>query len=626
MDVLAEDDLRVALDAGKLTFERAGARLPWVLDLSDSAVVSVRGRSMGSSERSVPIRLSGLTLRRLSPTRLQWIGEVAGAGVALEIELADGAVVFAISPIGTGDADVVSAVWPGDLHLRGRAREVCWSDYVQGALFRADGKPWTASNDWTHSACRFFGFTCDGATLAVIVDTPFDAGVAFNDDGKDEMTSRLTFGPSMETLRYARRVRFLPLADAGHVAVANAFRDYAQKHGLWKSFDERCDENPNVAKLKGAFMAGAGYFWDDGADTVGAMKTMRKMGFEHGYLFSPKCITAGREWMTLGVEANRLTDAQLNEIQDLGYLCAPFLQVEEAATAIGEEKFARDAAGSIIKRWQIDEDEFYEIAKWRVPAMLPAYDDRLQACNGIHFDTVTAMRLTENYGEGPYGREDDARLRMKVVDYYRRRGKVLASESMRDWGIAHVDLSTSKNFAPVHPPDHRIWTVPLTDLVYHDSTVRTHWEHHSYDDDRCVHNLTHRHYHPFGMELDDLLTCSPPVLFPEGKLYEFAHREITLPGGRHELEIIWSQAKPYSKRITDPATQAALPKALRVCRLNERHGVARMTAHRFVDGSSPMVQQSQFKTGLQVTVNFGDEPFTLSDGRTVDARGALVDE
>ena len=115
-------------------------------------------------------------------------------------------------------------------------------------------------------------------------------------------------------------------------------------------------------------------------------------------------------------------------------------------------------------------------------------------------------------------------------------------------------------------------------------------------------------------------------LFPEGKLYEFAHREITLPDGRAELEILWAQAKPYSKRITDPETQAALPKALRVCRLNERHGVARMTDHRFIDASSPMVQQSQFKTGLQVTVNFGDEPFTLPDGRTVEARSALVDE
>ena len=82
----------------------------------------------------------------------------------------------------------------------------------------------------------------------------------------------------------------------------------------------------------------------------------------------------------------------------------------------------------------------------------------------------------------------------------------------------------------------------------------------------------------------------------------------------------------YKKRITDAATQAALPKALRVCRLNERHGVSRMLTHRFVDPRSPFVQESEFASGARVVVNFGDEPFTLSDGRTVAARSALVDE
>jgi hypothetical protein len=109
-------------------------------------------------------------------------------------------------------------------------------------------------------------------------------------------------------------------------------------------------------------------------------------------------------------------------------------------------------------------------------------------------------------------------------------------------------------------------------------------------------------------------------------LYEFAHREVTLPDGRPGLEIVWSQAKPYSKRITDPETQAALPRALRVCQLNRRHGVARMTGHRFLKGAGPMVQQSQFQTGLEVTVNFGDEDYPLPDGRTVRSRSAIVDE
>ena len=38
------------------------------------------------------------------------------------------------------------------------------------------------------------------------------------------------------------------------------------------------------------------------------------------------------------------------------------------------------------------------------------------------------------------------------------------------------------------------------------------------------------------------------------------------------------------------------------------------------------LQESEFATGLHVVVNFGDEPFTLADGRTVPGRGSLIDE
>ena len=626
---LRSDDVVVRFEpeSERVRFERGGKRLAWELDVGKTLGLSVRKKAGGASETPAPMSLGDLTLRRLSATHLQWVGEVAGAGVALEMELTGEGLIFGVSPLGTGEGEVISARWPGQLRFRGDAREVCWADYAQGALFRSDGKPWSMRHDWTHTFARFFGFTCDGESLAVIVDTPFDAEAEFTDDGRGEMTSTVTFGPSMGTLAYPRRVRFLPLEDSGYVAIANAFRSYAQKNGLWKSFDERVEENPNVQKLRGAFVACAGYFWDEDADQVAAMKAMRKFGFEHGYLFSPKLFKFSSEWAsTLGVEGNRMSDEDLRAVQDLGYLCSPFLQVEEAGRSLAEDKFARDADGELIQRWQIGDDGFYEIAKWRVPAMLAMFEHELQVANAIHFDTLTAMRLVENHGERPYSIEGDTRLRMDIADYYRRRGKVICSESMRDWGIRHVDLSTSKAFMPVDARDSRVWHVPLSDLIYHDSTPRTHWEHHSYDDDRGVRSLALKKYHPFGMELNDLLTASPPVLFPEGMLYYYELKPVTREDGTPEVAVDWTRAHLYRKRITDEETQAALPKALRVCRLNERHGVARMVSHRFLDETSPFVQQSEFATGLRVTVNFGDEPYQLPDGRTVAARSALVDE
>ena len=60
--------------------------------------------------------------------------------------------------------------------------------------------------------------------------------------------------------------------------------------------------------------------------------------------------------------------------------------------------------------------------------------------------------------------------------------------------------------------------------------------------------------------------------------------------------------------------------------VNQRHGVARMTSHRFVQPDSPLLQASEFATGLHVVANFSVEPYTISDGRTVAAQSAVVDE
>jgi hypothetical protein len=134
-----------------------------------------------------------------------------------------------------------------------------------------------------------------------------------------------------------------------------------------------------------------------------------------------------------------------------------------------------------------------------------------------------------------------------------------------------------------------------------------------------------RQWHPFGMHLMDLLTCAPPVLFPAGMLYEFALVDRTAPDGATFQEIDWGHATLYRKRLTDPETQAALPTALRACRLHARHGVSPLRAHRFLDDRG-LVQESEFASGLHVVVNFGEEAFPLPEGGAVPARGSVVEE
>ena len=597
---------------------RAGARAcPWVVDLGAARLTAGR--------QSAPVRLSDLALARPTPERVQWVGAVRGAAVALEIELEGDDLLFTVTPLGTGRTQVEEATWPGEVRCRGTAREVCWSDAAQGALFRADGEPWRGEVSWDHAAMRVFGLTGDGESVAVIVETPYDAHAHFEDDGAGELRARVEFGASLGHLAYARRVRLVPLERSGHVAVADAFRAWAQQHGLWRSWEARVDENPAVARLQGCFVACAGYYHDEGADQVAALRRMRALGFERGYVFSPRLLKFGRAWDELA-QANRLSDTAIAAIEALGYITAPFLQVEEADESIGWERLATGPDGEPIERWRIGDTRFYEIAKWRVRGMLGELEAEAGGCSGVHFDTLTAMALLEHWGEGAYDRRGDVAHRLEIARHYRSRGKVIGSESLRDWGTEVCDLNTSKRFTPIVPGDARAWTVPLTDLVYHDALIRTIWEHWAYDDARCIRDIVTWRYHPFGQVLMDLLTCSPPVLFPEGMLYQYATQITTDADGREVMTVDRAQAQLYRKRFSDPATQAALPKALRACRLHATHGRARMARHRFLEPARAEVQESEFASGLRVVVNFGDEPYGLEDGRTVPGRSAVVDD
>jgi hypothetical protein len=576
---LQHADLVVCYESelGGLTIIDAGTRTPWLIDLSATAQVQVRAHG-ATTAQTHQIQLDELTLCKLDPCHLQWSGTIGGADCAFEIQLEEDSIIFVVCPLGSADAEVVSAVWPGTVSFTGDMRELCWSDYRQGALFRADGYPWRRQEDLEHAAMRFCGLSSPDASLALIAETPVDARWHFEDDGQNIMSARVEFLPSMGTLAYARRLRLVPRRKPGHVEIAQAFRIYAQQHGLWLSWEERVAQNPLVDKLRGAFVACAGYWFDAGADQVGVMRQMRERGFTRGYLFSPKMIVQDHAWTSwlAGVEPNRLTDDQITEIQALDYLAAPFLQVEEASESFqGGRYFAQGADGQKIKRWQIGDVDFYEIAKWHVLSTLPRYDAQLQACQGIHFDTLTAMSLVEHYGMRSYDRCGDSRLRLDLANYYRTRGKVIASEGLRDWSVRAVDLGTAKSFCPVESADRRVWMAPLSDLVYHDSCVRICWEHHPYDDDRSIVSRLEKDYHPFGVHLTNLLTCSPPVLFPEGMLYQYQHREVVRENGEQEWEVMLDRATTYCKRFTDEATQATLPKALEACRLHERHGTAR---------------------------------------------------
>lgn len=626
-------EVSYAADASVLVMTSDGLRLPWRIDINErSTWVQVK---VGSEIVRHPVKLTALKGQRLSPTRFHWIGEIAGAGVGLELEIVGAALLFSVAPTCTGPNTLVAASWPGAVSCEGRARETVWAsgNMGQGTLFRADGQVWEAVTAWESNTMRLAGMTCDGASLALIVETPYDAQSRMTDDGERTLSHQVEFGPSLGELAYTRRVRLVPTPEPGYISIARVFRDYARDHGMWTSWEERVAVAPEVAKLKGAVFCFAGYLCDDDADIVGTMKQLRAYGFERGYLYSPKLRTFDdAHWGRNIGKLNSMSDGQIRDIQALGYLCAPFLQIEEATAAVGETLLARDASGQPIRRWQIGDTVYNEIVKWRVAGMMPRLDEEIAGAMAVHLDTVTAMPLVEHWGQRSYDRAGDVRGRRAIAGYYRRQGKVICGESLRDWANDVCDIATSRHFVPRFGPRtgytggaERLWTVPLADLVYHDSCIRIGWEHWYYNDSSSVYDYDQTTWHPFAMPLMDLLTASPPVLFPEGSMYCYDWERVTAPDGRVSHTAHPNRPRVYRNRFSDPALQAVLPAALRVCRLNTRHGTARMLSHRYVDSGSPLIQETTFDSGLRVVANFSDEPFIL-DGKTVAARSALSEE
>jgi len=359
------------------------------------------------------------------------------------------------------------------------------------------------------------------------------------------------------------------------------------------------------------------------------MRFLRKFGFCRGYLLTPRLYTFDDDnWSAaMGGPVNILPDSAIKEIQDIGYLCAAFLQVEEATEAVGPRLLAVDPEGKPILRWRIGQYDFFEIAKPQVLRMLPRLDDAVFPCAAIHYDTVTAMSLIENRGEERYGREEDAYWRTKLLEYYCQMGKAVFSEGMKDWAVPWMDCGSHRSFSPfARGGKKRVWTVPLEDIVFHDCLIRSHYEFLAWNDASYLDGEEYvTDFWPFGQVLSCYLTMSPPVLFPEGRMYRYPIRTETDPDGTRRRRRDNSTREVFSVRHTDPAFTAVLPEVLAVCRLCERHGTSRMTRHRFVDPSSPFVQETEFSSGLRVTVNFGDEPYAAG-GKTVFPRTAVREE
>jgi hypothetical protein len=461
-----------------------------------------------------------------------------------------------------------------------------------------------------HGICMaFWGVTDGEAGHTVIIETPDDALIQIN-----RLEGRLCVAPRWESQKgdfgYTRKLRYVFFDKGGHVAMCKRYRQYAQQIGRLKTLDQKRQENPNVDLLIGAVNL---WCWEN--DALAIVREMKSAGIDR-ILWSNR---ASPEVIKAMNEIDGVLTSRYDIYQDL---MDPNIVREKLrgshpdwTQAAWPKDIMLDATGDWCKGWQVrgKDGQMYpcgvlcdkqaiNFAKQRVPEELKTHPYR---CRFI--DTTTASPWRECYSpEHPMTRSDSRHCKMELLRYMSEDMKlVTGSETGHDAAVPFVHYFEGMlSLGPYRVPDSgrdmsRIWDevpervakfqvghkyrLPLWELVYHDCVIAQ-WYWGDYNN-KLPAIWSKR-------DLFNILYGTPPM-FMFNRQY-------------------WSQNKDrFARSYKD------------ICAVARAVGYAEMADHRFLTADRD-VQQTRFSNGVTVTVNFGDKPYSLPDGKQVEATSCRV--
>ncbi len=458
-----------------------------------------------------------------------------------------------------------------------------------------------------HGICMpFWGVTDGRQGHMAILETPDDASIRIQrTDGK------LCIGPEWDSQKgqygYARRLRYVFLDRGGHVAICKRYRSYAQKAGLLKTLEQKRKENRDVDLLIGAVNV---WCWERNAlAIVGEMKSLGIERILWSHREQPDVIKSMNEMD--GVLTSRYDIYQ--DLMDPQVVEQHLRRVHPDWTQAGWPKdIMLDKNGDWRKGWRVKgrDGQMYpcgvlcdrqapEYARQRVPAELKRHPYR---CRFI--DTTTASPWRECYHpDHPMTRSDSRHWKMELLRIICEDMKlVTGSETGHDAAVPYVHYFEGMlSLGPYRIPDagrnmRKIWDevpervakfqvghkyrLPLWELVYHDCVVAQ-WYWGDYNNKL-----------PAIWDKRDLFN----ILYGTPPMFMFTRQ-------------VWNQNKErFVQSYKD------------VCPIARAVGYAEMTDHRFL-AADRNVQQTKFANGTTITVNFGDESYSLPNGEKLKPMG-----
>lgn len=461
-----------------------------------------------------------------------------------------------------------------------------------------------------HGICMaFWGVTSGDSGHMAIIETPDDAVIQIN-----RIDGKLCVLPKWERQKgqfgYTRKLRYVFFDKGGHVAMCKRYRQYAKQIGKFKTLEQKRRENPNVDLLIGAVNI---WCWD--RDALPLVQEAKSLGIER--------ILWSRRQPSDVVDAMNEIDGVLTSRYEIYQdLMDPQIVKDKLrglhpdwTQAAWPDDIMLDEKGEPRQGWRVKgkdgrmypcavlcDKQAPKYAAERVPAELKTH-----AYRSRFIDTTTASPWRECYHpDHPMTRGESRHWKMELLRYVSEKmNLVTGCETGHDAAVPYVHYFEGMlSLGPYRIPDAgrdmgRIWDevpervarfqvghkyrLPLWELVYHDCVVAQ-WYWGDYNNKL-----------PAIWNKRDLFN----ILFGTPPMFMYNRR-------------VWKQNKDrFAQSYKD------------VCPVARAVGYAEMTDHRFLTPDRD-VQQTTFANGVTITVNFGNRPFPMPDGKKVDAMSYTV--
>lgn len=448
-----------------------------------------------------------------------------------------------------------------------------------------------------------------GFGYAMIIDTSDDARLHYVSHkvvDRNYNAPQVVWTGSKGTFAYPRRVIYRFVSKGGYVALAKAFRTYAQSKGMLVTLAEKAKKNPNITRL-----FGAPDIWGDSSLS-----------------FAREAKTAGVEKMLIHGDS---IPEEIKSINELGYLTSNYDnytdieplkegQTVDSSHDVIPDSVVLKADGTRQQAWLTwDKKTQYmkrcpslwvTAAKKVIPSVLNDHPFM-----GRFIDVTTAEGLYECYDPNhPLTKTAKRKCGVDLLSYVRSQKLVVGGEHGIWWGVPYEDYiegmmsggytswpagylihpkTKEDKFAGPNGSSYPSWDmyakfgigyqyrIPLWEMVFHDCVVST-WY--------------------WGDSSDFLMDAAPEVT---ARKNAFNILYGTMP-------MMWANDEGSWKKDR----KQFMTTYRNTCKLHEDLAGQELLSHEYLT-SDLTVQQTHWSDGTQVTVNFGPKYQNVYLGKSI---------